>query len=112
MRTDPIPDDFTIVDDSDSTVVAADSDGIDCSVRMNWFESKTGMIWVLSKCAISAAGLVLHLRRQFGEQFPELRCGVRDHNLFGDRILVFPARSSANASSARSESRSGELAKS
>src|SRR5262249_45992626 len=80
--------------------------------RMNRFETKARLIRVLPENSICSTGLTLNLCGQFGKHFPELRSGMRDHNLSGSSFSVRPARCSANAWSARSASRSCDPTKS
>src|SRR3989338_4380468 len=97
MRADPIPHDFVAFQDSYRSIIRADPNRIDWPRRMYGLETKTRLIRVLPEDSICATGLTLNLCRQFGEHFPELRSGVRDHNFSGSSFSVRPARCSVKA---------------
>src|SRR5579884_4194769 len=101
MRADPKPNDFVITEDSDRSMIAIDSNGVNRLLGMDLLEVQTGMVRILGEELVCFSGSLLDRLRQILERFSETLCRVRGHyNLSGSSGCVRPLRCSASASSA------------
>lgn len=100
VRSDPEPRNLIALDNTNRTVIDADSSRIDRPCRMDAFEVHAGMIRIPREQCIRLPGLGLHGRRQRGVTLPEPLGGCGVHKRFRSRGDVLPWRFSSRASSA------------